>query len=280
MGRRRFLEWDEYRAEREWRRYEGTPLRDLYRQLRERFLGRHQPADPGRSLDVGPGPGRFTERIGHAQDRFTVLDLSRAMLTKFRSVVAGSSLSKADLVQGDAVRPPFRPGGFHRVALLGNVLGFAESAAPALLERARELVEPGGVLLLECSPGPGERSNYLHRLPPGAIARLLAAPVRAVLPRVTREGFGVVRGRPPEGHHFRRITAREIAARLKTTGFEIRETMAVAPCFGNDASRLSVVQSSPAAWQHLLELEEMVGHDPLRWINAAAILVAAERRSV
>lgn len=279
-GRRRFLGWDEYRVEREWRRYEGTPLRDLYRQLRERFLDRHRPVEPGRSLDVGAGPGRFTELVGHSADRYAVLDLSQAMLTRFRAVTVATSLSGADLVRGDAVKPPFRPRNFHRVALLGNVVGFAESDAPTLLERAAELVSAHGLLLTECSAGSGERSTYLHRLPPGAVARLLAAPVRAVLPRVAREGFGPVRGRSPEGSHFRRIAVSEIADLLRSSGFEIRETMAVAPCLGNDAGRLSVVRSNPTAWEHLLELEETIGHDPPRWVKAAAILVAAERVSV
>ncbi|MGA7860841.1 MAG: class I SAM-dependent methyltransferase, partial [Thermoplasmata archaeon] len=181
-GRHRFLEWDDYRVEREWRRYEGTPLRDLYRELRERFLVRHRPSAPGRSLEIGPGPGRFTRLIGHAGDRVALLELSRAMLERIQADPAGRGLPGLDLVQGDAVTPPFRSGKFHRVAMLGNVLGFAESDAPALLSRTAALVGPGGELLIEFVAGPGERSRYLHRLPAGAIARLLVAPVRAVQP--------------------------------------------------------------------------------------------------
>jgi SAM-dependent methyltransferase len=276
-GRRRFLEWDEYRVEREWNRYEGTPLRDLYRELRERFLARHQPSMPGRSLEIGPGPGRFTRLIGHPSDRVVLLELSRAMLERIQTDTSITVSGGLDLVQGDAVEPPFRPGKFQRVAMLGNVLGFAEGDGPELLLRSAGLVQPGGKLLLEFVAGPGERSRYLHRLPPGAIARLLVAPLRAVLPRIEREGFLPVRERETGGRHFRRVSSAEIERLLNTEGFEIRETVAVAPSLGNDPSRLSAVRSNAVAWNHLLELEETVGRAPARLAQAAAILVSAER---
>jgi SAM-dependent methyltransferase len=277
LGRRRFLEWDEYRVDREWNRYEGTPLRDLYRELRERFLARHLPLTPGRSLEIGPGPGRFSRLIGHPADRVALLELSRTMLERIQTGPSMTGNGTLDLVQGDAVEPPFRPGRFHRVAMLGNVLGFAESDAPELLSRTAGLVELGGRLLLEFVAGPGERSRYLHRLPPGAIARLLVAPLRAVLPRVEREGFVTARERETGGRHFRRMSATEIERRLAASGFEIRERVAVAPCLGNDASRLSAVRSIPVAWSHLLELEESIGRAPARLMHAAAVLMSAER---
>lgn len=207
----------------------------------------------------------------------TLLELSRAMLERLQTGTNGTDRTELDLVQGDAVTPPFRAGRFHRVAMLGNVLGFAEGDAPELLSRTSSLIAPGGTLLLEFVAGPGERSRYLHRLPSGAIARLFAAPLRAVQPRVEREGFGPVRERESGGRHFRRIPPLEIQMRLRSAGFEIQETVAVAPCLGNDASRLSGVRSAPTAWTHLLELEEAIGREPARQTNAAAILLAAGR---
>ncbi len=276
-ARHRFLEWDDYRVEREWRRYEGTPLRDLYRELRERFLLRNRSVGPGRSLEVGPGPGRFTHLLGSGGDRVVLLELSRAMLGRIRSEAPRDKPISLDLVQGDAVIPPFREGRFHQVVVLGNVLGFAEGDAWELLSRTAALVAPEGKLLLEFVAGPGERSRYLHRLPPGAIARLLAAPLRAVQPRVEREGFDRIRERDKGSRRFRRISPAELRTALRAAGFEAREVLAVAPCLGNDQSRLTAVRSVPAAWCRLLELEESVGREPERQLHAAAILLAAER---
>lgn len=275
-GRQRFLEWDDYRVEREWKRYEGTPLRDLFRQLRERFLERHRPAVAGRALDVGPGPGRFTSLVGGPEDRVIVLEMSPAMLRRLRDSRDGKPIG-LDLVHGDAVYPPFRPATFHQVALLGNVLGFAEDDAAPLLARMAGLVEPGGRILVEFVCGEGERSRYFHRLPTGAIARLLAAPVRAVEPRVLREGFDPMRHVRDRASTFRKFSVKEVQDLLRSAGFDIREVLAVAPCLGNDSARLASPRDSTAAWTHLLELEESIGRRPERLASAAAVLLAAER---
>jgi methyltransferase family protein len=271
------LAWSDYRVEREWQRYEGTPLRDLYRQLRERFLARHRPALPGRSLEIGPGPGRFTQQVGHPDDRVLLLELSRAMLGRIRNPSTSLESFRLDLVQGDAVLPPLRPRRFHSVVLLGNVLGFAEEQAVELLARMADLVAPGGELLLEFAPGPGERSKYMHRLPPGAVARLLAAPVRAVQPRVEREGFERIRPRSGGGRHFRRLKVSQVRSHLGDLGLDAQEILSVAPCLGNDPSRLTIARTVPLSWAHLLELEESVGRLPSRHDEAAAILLSAVR---
>jgi SAM-dependent methyltransferase len=278
-GRHRFLEWDEYRVEREWRRYEGTPLRDLYRELRERFLARHRADVPGRSLEIGPGPGRFTPFIGRPEDPIVLLELSRAMLEWVRENPTKEDLPNLALVQGDAVSPPFRAGKFHRVVMLGNVLGFAERDGPELMARTSALVAPGGKLLLEFVSGAGERAHYLHRLPVGAVARLFAAPVRAIQPRVEREGFDPVRPRDEGNRRFLRISPSALHATLEATGFDVIETLAVAPSLGNDPSRLGRIRADPTAWTHLLELEEAIGRAPARQVHAAAVLLAAERRA-
>ena len=103
----RFREADAYRARREWLRYEGTGQRDLYRELRERFLARHA-ADTGWTLDVGSGPGRFLPSVGGTRTRKVAIDLSLEML---RLVPRTWNLAKAvgtapERVRGDAIRPP------------------------------------------------------------------------------------------------------------------------------------------------------------------------------
>lgn len=272
----RFLRLDRERATREWRRYEGTAQRDLFRQLRERFLARNV-VDGRWALDAGSGPGRFLSMVGGPGSTRVALDLSTAMLAVGRELVAkvtGPLRLAAERVRGDALRPPFRPGSFSEVALVGNALGFEGPAGVDLLDTAEGLLAPGGRLIVEVAPGSGERSRYLTRLPVGAVRRLLAAPVPAIVPRVLREGFASepARHRPVS---FRRWTASELLARWKTRDWSVKETMAVAPALGQDTARVSEVSRDPRAWAGLLELEEQLGHEPSRWTNAAAVLLAA-----
>lgn len=277
QGRERFKELDGYRVDREWKRYEGTPQRDLFRELRARFLQRHLPPR-GWTLDVGSGPGRFAPYLGLPGARRVLLDLSIRMLKEAvrRFSTAAPQEPAPDLVRGDAAHPPFKSNTFSEVVLLGNVIGFAESEAGPLLEGAIDLVAPMGLIVLETVVEAGEHSRYLRRLPVGAVRRLLAAPINAVRPRVEREGF---RPEPePSGDSkFRRMPEEEVRARFAAQGVETLEAMAVAPALGGDPERVSSIRLEPSAWRHLLELEEVLGRTAPRRARAAALLVAGRR---
>ncbi len=273
----RFRDLDRYRVEREWLRYEGTPQRDLFRELRARFLERHRDRQ-GWSLDLGSGPGRFAPYIGAGDATTVLVDLSLEMLRFAHEVAPGPRAPS--LVRADALAPPFRPAAFTAVVALGNPLGFAGGLAEKLLDHASRLVRPGGVLLLEAVAGPGESSTYLRRLPPSAVARLLAAPLNLVRSRLLREGFRSGVPRKEETGEFRRFSPDELARALAARGFKVEERLAVAPCLGGDPERVAAVRPDGHAWRNLLELEETVGRLPDRWPRAAAWLVAARRADV
>ena len=276
-ARERFVSNDAYRAEREWRRYEGTPQRELFRQLRERFLARHAPPT-GWALDAGAGPGRFTENVGQVRsDHRVALDIGRAMLEEFRDRSANgtSGVPGAHLVLGDAARPPFAERTFGLVAALGNLIGFAGGGGTAMLDALVRMLTPGGTVILEIAPGPGERSRYLHRLPASSVGRLLRSPAHALVGRIEREGFDAELWRKKDRGEFGRFPAAELAKTLGARGFRVEETVAVAPALGAEPDRVAAVALDPKAWEHLLSVEETLGRAPARAIGAAAVLIAA-----
>lgn len=276
-ARMRFRALDRYRVRREWGRYEGTAQRDLFRQLRARFLRRHA-GSAHRVLELGPGPGRFTPLLGERSSRRVLLDLSPAMLLeareRFRRSRRGGSL---ELVRGDAVHPPFGPGSFDLVVALGNPIGFAEEEGGELLDRATRLLAPGGTILLESVAGDGERSRYLTRLPPTATARVLRAPAGWLGPRVLREGFEAEEPRKSPTARFARWGEERLRTELHRLGLELLESIAVAPSLGGDAARLQAASRDPQSWTGLLALEESMGRLPARRAVASALLVAAGR---
>lgn len=276
----RFRSADAYRARREWLRYEGTAQRDLFRELRERFLARHAVSE-GWVLDIGAGPGRFLRWLGGPRTRKVALDVSPEMLALVPKAWrdGGGQGPVPERILGNAAFPPFVTAAWAEVTVLGNTLGFAGSSAGPVLERAQQLVAPGGVLLIELAPSSGERSQYLTRLPGSALRRLLHAPLTAVLDRLDREPFRPEPPRHETSPGFRRFTADELEERLRVRGWEIRETMAVAPALGPDAERISAIRRDPKSWARLLDLEEEIGHRPERWPKAAAVLMAARRAS-
>jgi SAM-dependent methyltransferase len=271
----RFRGVDEYRVGREWRRYEGTGQRELFRTLRDRFLQRHA-KDSGWVLDLGSGPGRFTAQVGVGALGRVALDIAPAMLRGLRDRWPAGS-DRPHLVLADARRPPLRPGSFSEVVVLGNAVGFAGEDAFSVLDSAAELVAPGGRLLIETAPGPGTTSRYLRRLPVGALVRLLAAPPAAIVPRVVREGFEVGEPEDRTRHGFRPVSESELTEHLTQRGLTVLETTSVAPALGTLPERLEAVRAHPAAWERLLALEERLGAGPNLRRDAAALLLAAER---
>jgi SAM-dependent methyltransferase len=274
----RYIRADPYRVEREWQRYEGTPQRDLFRTLRERFITRHA-AIASWCIDLGSGPGRFTRTLGQRADRTVALDISgialRTLGEKWSRASAGLPLP--DRVRGDASHPPFPDGSSGLVALLGNTLGFTGSRADELLASAAGLVRPGGRLLLEIAPGPGEASRYLARLPVGSVGRLFAAPPAALLPRIEREGFRVEPRRKSREGPFRRFDVAGVRSILRPKDWTALEISAVAPALGPQAARIEAIRSDERAWEHLLVVEEELGRRDARWTSAAALLLALQK---
>jgi len=182
-----------------------------------------------------------------------------------------------DRVQGDAGAPPFRPQSFGAVALLGNALGFAGATGPRLLEAVSDLVAPQGLLLLELAPGPGEHARYFARLPPTAVGRLLRAPPPVVLPRVRREGYASDPPRKEVPGEFQRYDPKRLLPAFRAKGWNVRETLAVAPSLGSLPDHVEAVRADPKAWERLLLVEETLGREPGRWSGAAAVLLAVAR---
>jgi SAM-dependent methyltransferase len=222
-------------------------------------------------VDVGAGPGRFLADIGPKEARRVALDLAREALLRVDAPF------RHHVVRGDGAAPPLAPGAFADVAVLGNALGFAGKQSERLLAEAETLVAPGGMLLIEVAPGPGERSRYLGRLPPSALARLLRSPVAAIAERAGREGFVAEPTRRKEPGDFRRFDPAALSARLVARGWREEEVIAVAPSLGGSPFSLEAIRPDPKAWAHLVELEERIGRRPERWAKAAAVLLSFSR---
>ncbi len=128
--------------------YQWTTFGQMADQFREDFLNYIYPVSPDffagkRGLDAGCGFGRHLYHAAQFGASMAGLDFSRA-ITRAREITVG--LDRVRLIQGDLLKPPFRPASFDFVYSIGVLhhLPDPEAGLRALLP----LLRPGGAVFI------------------------------------------------------------------------------------------------------------------------------------
>lgn len=122
-----------------------SPLRNFI--LSPRKLADHlHLSTPAAVLEIGPGPGFFSAEVARRipSGRLVLFDIQYQMLEKSRAKLKRADVSNYLLVQGSAVRLPFRPRVFD-VVFLVTVLGEVPQPRECLGDISHVL-RPGGIL--------------------------------------------------------------------------------------------------------------------------------------
>jgi len=193
-----------------------------------RLLERHG-LRRARVLDLACGDGRIAVGLAAAGHAVTGLDFSASQLRAARARVAAAGVD-VRLVEADMRRPPEDLGPFHCVLSWFTSFGYFDDASDDLrvLEAVRDLLVPGGLLVLETQ----------HR---DRIARLSGTQSRAWEERdgtllLIERFFDPVAGRagerlrfiPPDGEEERRTfstrlyTATELSSLVRAVGLVVQ----------------------------------------------------------
>lgn len=117
----------------------------LVRKRQRRAIAQLQPKPGDRVLDVGVGTGIALNF--YPKDVSVVgMDLSKGMLTKAQRKVAEHGLTHCNLVQGDAMLPPFAENSFDHIVITHTISVVSEPAK--LLQWAQRVVRPGGRIVV------------------------------------------------------------------------------------------------------------------------------------
>jgi SAM-dependent methyltransferase len=252
----------------EWDRFDRT-LGDrvslaLHTRCLEQFTLRG-----GRALEVGAGPGRFTEQLHRLGCRITVGDLSSAQLrlneeTANARGFAGSiddwhKLDICDLRQ-------FNDESFDTVVAFGGPLSYVFEHRDRALSECVRVLRPGGALLLSVMSLWGTMHRHLRPvldLPDPANRSIVATG------DLTKDSD------PSSTHHCHMFRAAELRAFLQRPDLELLWLSASsALTTGHDAAVLPTERS----WDVVLEFEEVACTEP-GYLDAGTHLIAAARRS-
>ena len=251
----------------EWDRFEKT-LGDrvslaLHTDLLEAYV---QPGD--RVLDVGAGPGRFTEVLHRLKSRIVVADLSNRQLALNReaALARGFAASVEQWHQLDICDfGSLATESFDGVVAFGGPFSYVFDRRDEALAECVRVLRPGGYLLLSVMSLWGTLHRHLaavRDMPRSAIRKIIAT------------GDLTPETDPASQHHCHMFRASELKNFLDRPGLVLQHLSA--------SSALSTgVESSfitePVHWEALIECERTACVDP-DYLDAGTHLLAAVRR--
>ncbi len=257
-------------AEKEWKRLEASPTEEVKLHVHRLFLEKRVRRGD-RVLELGPGPGRFTEVLACIGAEVTAVDVSPVQLDLHRryalergfesAVRARHLLDMCDL-------STFPSESFDAVVCFGGPLSYVfERRREALAEILRVLV-PGGCALVSVMSTWGAVHEYLDEV--------------IDLPQAENAGIISTGNLHPSTyskctHRCHMFRASELQAVLEEAGFE-DVVMSASNCLTPVwRERLAEVRKDPSKWSGLLgmETEACMEHGCL---DLGTHVIAAARR--
>ncbi|MEI6179470.1 MAG: class I SAM-dependent methyltransferase [Chloroflexales bacterium] len=208
-------------------------------------------------LDMGGGSGQWALDFAHAGYKVVLSDISPRMLW-----YACTHLTSADQIQlvcADALKPPFQPGVFQVVMLVGDVLSYLDQPAEAL----RALAKTGGADTLFIG-------TVISRI--GLVIKLLRIGDSAGAWQLLRSGYAIERTKAdlaflaakqeqaePVAHlAFRGYTAHELRTIFAASGLQLNIVAGL-----NVFKSLGIMRTSTISSRVVLDCE--------RWISTCGL---------
>ena len=252
----------------EWERFDQT-LGDrvslaLHTEVLQQFI------QPGhRVLEIGAGPGRFTEILHRIGARIVVADISAVQLGLNRetartrgsapSIEAWHQLDICDL-------GVFPERSFDEVVAFGGPLSYVFEQRDRALAECIRVLRPGGHLLLSVMSLWGSMHRLLEDV------RDMSRPV---IRDIVRTGDVTPETEPTNKHYCHLFRSSELRAFLERPGLEIVRLSATS---GLTTGVPSDFVKEPAQWEALLEYDREACRDP-GCLDAGTHLLAVVRSS-
>lgn len=252
----------------EWDRFERTLGDRVSLALHTRVLERFVPRG-SRVLDIGAGPGRFTEVLHRLGCRIVVADISGEQLALNRQGAAslGFAASVESWHQLDICDlAGLADDSFDAVVAFGGPLSYVFDERDRALNECRRVLRSGGILCLSVMSLWGSMHRYMQ-----GVLGLPLASNRAIM----ATGNLTESDDPASTHHCHMFRSAELRSFLDRPGLE-RLWMSAASALSTGHDSSLVVDA--ASWDALLEFEEAACSDD-GFLDAGTHLIAVVRHT-
>lgn len=257
-------------AEKEWERLTATPFQEVSLHVHTHYLRKH--IQPGwRVLEVGAGPGRFTQLLAELGARVVVSDLSEVQVALNRQFAGrlGFAAAVEDWQQVDICNlGAFPAGSFDAVLAYGGPFSYVLDRRAMALAECRRVLRPGGKLLLSVMSLWGTMHRFL--------AGVLDVPA-VYNQRIIASGDLTTANNPQRSGHFMHLfRSDELRDFLVGGGFEVLEMSASACLSIHWDDYLTMIRQDGERWQELLQMELEASAAPGSWNMGTHILAIAQ----
>lgn len=241
----------------EWDRLRKNVAGRVSFEIHRRFLDEY--LSPGiRVLEVGAGPGTFTQHMAGRGARLTVTDLSPVQLADNERRMDEAGLSVAvDQYRVADVRDlsQWADGSFDLTVAYGGPLSYVFEDAPAALGELLRVTRPGGTVLASVMSTLG---SHRHLMP--GVADLIAEYGDDTCDAVLRTGD--LRPVQPAGHVCLMYRADQIAGLVAQAGGTVAAMSASNWMSLGEPEALARLEADPVRWARFLDNETWACRKP------------------
>jgi SAM-dependent methyltransferase len=239
---------DQY-GEKEWERLVADPVNEVSLHIHTHYLKEYIPAS-ARVLEIGAGPGRFTQILAQIGAKIVVSDISPGQLELNKKYAQKENFAEAvqawkivdicDLSQ-------FESSTFDRLVAYGGPFSYVLDQRDTALKECLRVLRPGGILLLSVMSLWGT----LHRFLPAVLNDISAEENR----KVVASGDLVPATHDNEGHHMHMFRAEELQGWLNQSGTQLLAISASNSLSSTWGEQLAEIRQDQEKWELTLELE-------------------------